>query len=146
MEQLDLNRRYPKKLAPGVAIIGHYYPTSTLDSWEIRLAIPAQVKKLLGDISGEVREPTDNLRIRHHEIAGSWHHDGMFGDSPTAMVVWSNREQTEVQLSNGTVIQPDPGDIVLVHNTMTKHRSPQKMSEDRWFFRSHISVPTWLCD
>jgi hypothetical protein len=60
------------------------------------------------------------------------------------MVLWSNREQTEIKLADGTEIKPTPGDVLLIANSVVEHRTPQVISKDRWFFRQYTNTPDWM--
>lgn len=136
-----------KTLAPGVVIVGHFDPPSfLLTHSDIDKGVRSKIKEFLDErSSGGIRDPQENLRLRTDAVASMWHKDisFMYADN-LAMILWSNREQTEIKLPDETIIQPDPCDIVMVHNEKAMHRTPQLMSNDRWFYRNHVRAPEWL--
>ena len=135
-----------KTLAPGVAIIGRFMPDPTLELTHASIhdGIEEQVP-FLNKIHADVRDPKLNNELKSQLVASNWHRDVSYSwHSELAMVVWSNREQTEIQLPDGTVIEPEPYDIVAIHNDKVMHKTPSRMSEDRWFFRAHLRAPEWL--
>jgi hypothetical protein len=146
-----------KQIAPGVMIIGNYMPETydpaVIGEKLLELTNSLGMKRMpdygawpssswsIYDEAAEVRSPDNHVVVREHGTSHRWHRDGT-GD--TAMVVWSNREGTEIKLPDGTEIQTAPGDIVALRNTVVEHRTPDKQSPDRWFFRRTCVVPEWL--
>lgn len=132
-----------KRLAPGVMVVGRFEPDpiTELGFGTIWRGVHKQVPFLNGT-EGNVRDPETNNRLKTNQVASNWHRDT--SDHDTAMVLWSNKEQTQILLPDGTIIQPDPCDIVVIHNEKVMHRTPSEMSADRWFFRAHIRAPQWL--
>lgn len=108
------------------------------------------VQWMHGPMHAEVRSPESSAHTTNPVT--NWHHDGIYkprpdGDYGTSlhdeqagMVVWSNRESTEIRLADETVIRPEPGDIVLIRNMAAMHRTPLVRSADRWFFRRYVKV------
>lgn len=147
---------YPKMIATGVAVIGRYQPRK-LDAKRIGQHLIDITKNLQCEdsrgawseadwyshkLSAEVRTTIANEKSRRSGIALPWHRDSQGKD--IAMVLWSNREQTEIQLPDETVLKPDSYDIVIIRNTVVKHRTPPQVSSDRWFFRRFVKVPDFL--
>ena len=69
-----------------------------------------------------------------------WHRDGDWSEghftSPYAIIVWSNREQTEVMdPRTGEILKFRPGEIALIRNRKAYHRMPPVISPDRCFVR-----------
>jgi hypothetical protein len=156
-------KTYPQILAPGVAVIGRYEPsnfsikkiaeellylTDSLDLQTKTYSNPmddfvADDRCVSDQHAYEVRSPkNNNLMVKKSGEIRNWHRDR--GGIDTALVLWSNREQTEVRTSNRTVIKLNPGDVILIHNKSIMHRIPQKISDDRWFFRRFVKTPNWL--
>jgi hypothetical protein len=146
-----------RQLAPGVLVIGRYEP-SNFDAQEMgRYLTDVSVKRGLetsgygywwksawGDdkLSAELRSPNNHPEIVSYGTSTKWHRDN--NSSDVGMVLWSNREQTEIKLPDETVIRPEPGDILLIRNLSVEHRTPPEVSSDRWFFRRHVKVPEWM--
>lgn len=158
-----------KILAPGIAIIGRYRPRTLNPSRmsERLFAISKQhnlqpfspkshgVKVERGrsrwtfyHLDGELRFPEDNLDIKSRiDGVNAWHHDRpstMHREKKLGMVLWSNREQTEIRLPDGEILVPNPGDVALMRNADAEHKTPTIMSPDRWFFRQFVVCPDWL--
>lgn len=80
-----------------------------------------------------------------------WHKDGDMEPNPKevmdhAAVLWSEKVPTQFKY-NGTIYQPEPGQIVIARNLGCAHRSPPntpKPPKRRWFFRQRVEVPTHL--
>lgn len=146
--------RYPKMIAPGVAVIGRFNPEpSQLDSATLNdkaLSVIAEHELVHHSLAYvAVREPAYNKTLTKNDIVSVWHRDkdSMYGpdnDKLLTMLIWSNREQTQIQLPDGTVFNPTPGDILLVHNDSVMHRTPPEVSDDRWFFRAMVKTPKWM--
>jgi hypothetical protein len=150
-------KSYPKMLAPGVAVIGKYNPRK-LDSKKIagHLVKITIDQNLIGfkkgswpsadwhdGIDAEVRSPENYTK----GYAGfpQWHQDMPIDNDPSlGMVLWSNREQTEIKLPDDTILNAVPGDVLLIRNKSVHHRTPKIMSPDRWFFRRFVKVPDWM--
>jgi hypothetical protein len=146
-----------KQLAAGVFVIGRYEP-SNFDATEMgehlaKLSVDFGLETsgsgywymaAWGDIklSAELRSPANHPEIVSYGSSTKWHKDNFSAD--VGMVVWSNREQTEIRLPDGGVIKPEPGDILLIRNLSVEHRTPPEVSPDRWFFRRHVKVPDWM--
>lgn len=158
-----------KKLAPGVFVIGKYQPdtfdakkigeelldmTSGLDVhpravWRGDASYNPDIFHFTAwyklDVGAEVRPPDSNIYTsQFKEAASLFHHDGVSEDS--VVVVWSNREQTEIQLADGTIIHGEPGDVIALRNEQVLHRTPEIKSTDRWFFRRYVKPPEWMND
>lgn len=85
----------------------------------------------------EVREPQESLGISRYNTASSeWHQD--CGGVTKYMIIWSNKEQTEVRLKGvvGSELWFPQGHVLLLNNNALEHRTPPIMSCDRWFARS----------
>jgi hypothetical protein len=150
---------YPRLVAPGVIVVGRYEPRS-LDA-EVMGKVLLRLTERAGlrsDGSGcwthadwgdpastaEVRSPESNARVAE-ELAQRWHRDGSNSDGGDLWIVlWSNREQTEIRTADGAAVALDPCDVVLIRNGSVEHRSPEKASPDRWFFRRLVQPPEWL--
>lgn len=147
-----------KQLAPGVVVIGHY-DMHTADPKVIGEELAEMTKDLpkgysswhgadWTDESGaEVRTPETSRESGFRLLAkrienDGWHRDAH--DSPLSMIVWSNQEQTEIRTPDGTVIQTEPGDVIIIDNLAVEHRTPPNASLDRWFFRRYVQTPDWL--
>lgn len=144
-----------KQLAPGVFIVGRYEPQQ-LDGSLIGRELVTLTSDLKtqgygswtgGDwqdhqAAAEVRPPdVTQMILDRPEYISDWHRDN--SGKPGGVVVWSNREQTEIKLKDGTVLCPDSCDVLLISNAEVEHRTPQKISKDRWFFRRHVELPDW---
>ena len=153
-------KTYPQVIAPGVTVIGRYTPdkldASTIGEDLLRYTVEQQLAQAsfgawnLAEwsnfgLAAEVRSPSANQIAKTGKVASVWHKDNStLGDPTLGMVLWSNREQTELLLPDGTILNPEPFDILLIHNDSVKHRTPPEMSEDRWFFRRMVKVPDWM--
>lgn len=150
-------KTYPQVIAPGVAIIGYYKPDIFHASAIAQNLVGMTVINGLEQsgsgawdnaewssdlLAAEVRSPANHAFVVANGRSTEWHNDGGLPDM--AMVVWSNREQTEVRLKDGTILRADPGDVMLINNSIVEHRTPPKLSEDRWFFRRYVKVPDWM--
>jgi hypothetical protein len=89
--------------------------------------------------SWELRQPkTANFNAYYQDGIGHWHRDGASegGKGPYAIIVWSNRESTEVKDDKtDEILSFPPGAIVLIRNHQAKHRRPKTISPNRWFAR-----------
>jgi len=149
-----------KYLAPGVAVIGRYEPeifnAKTIGEHLLKLTEELKLESYeQGGWSGatwldwekgaEVREPYISMRYAgsQNDVA-KWHHDNRSSSPGMYMVLWSNREQTEIKLPDGTILRADPGDVLLVSNDEVQHRTPIQVSNDRWFFRRFVQKPNEL--
>jgi hypothetical protein len=95
--------------------------------------------------ASEVRSPEEvsTPMQRLSDASSFWHQD--VRKQNCWMVLWSNREQTEIRTMDGTVLNKlEPYDVILIHNTLVEHRTPEKVSNDRWFFRRFVIEPEWL--
>jgi hypothetical protein len=138
---------YPRTLAPGVLVIGRYEPSrwtaETIGRELLRLTDSLHLQECEDLTStSEVRSPETNIKIARKLTKMGWHSDREGAD--VWIVLWSNREQTEIRTPNRVVLKPEPYDVVLFHNKSVEHRGPKKMSRDRWFFRRFVRMPRWL--
>lgn len=86
----------------------------------------------------EWRSPKENHNmIGWNDSALSWHRDG--GGLYVSLLVWSNREPTEVKdARTDQIVGPfKPGDIILIRNGLALHRMPRWISTDRYFARMY---------
>lgn len=74
--------------------------------------------KLVKSIRGNLRNPN------------YWHKDR----TNSHMLVWSNREATEIRLDH-TVYTFAPYDVILLDDRVCHHRIPEIVSDDRLFWR-----------
>lgn len=170
MDNLKIDTIRPivyKKLAPGVAVIGKYIPP-VLESDRIGLDLLDFTKQLRTHSGGvwseldhefykamlrkiaewsdrekaaEVRCPSSIIHVSDG-LSNVWHHD-IPDDENLAMVLWSNREPTEI-LYNKQEVHADSGDVILIRNRTVLHRTPYSLSPDRFFFRRYVVTPEWL--
>lgn len=110
-----------------VRILGHYRPSvfqaETIEA-ELRAFLPpcCRCERI------SVRYP--NGTIPHPDNL-EWHQDGM---PAKHMVIWASEQPTELRLSDGTLITPDPFDVVWFDNEHAWHKQPQgTRPADRWF-------------
>lgn len=151
---------YPKMIAPGVAVIGRFEPSlfdARLIGYELLEATRHFQIDGFGTWTGstwydhyttaEVREPKVSASLSKHggpdPALAPWHRDRI-GNENTCMVIWSNQEQTEIKLPDGTELKPNPGDILIIDNEHVMHRTPVQVSENRWFFRRYVKTPSWM--
>lgn len=67
-------------------------------------------------------------------IAFQWHKDCVAHDYYAAM--WSNVLPTQILRADGTELELQAGDVVLVENGVDRHRAPVEIrGADRWFAR-----------
>ena len=145
-----------KKLAPGVFVIGRYEPDQ-LDPAKIGTELVSLTNNLNletfaygayntdwtdHNTASEVRAPRTNEYMAKSENVTPWHKDN--SGKECALVLWSNREQTEIKTPNGDILKPDPFDVLCIANAAVEHRTPPQISEDRWFFRRTVKVPDWM--
>lgn len=73
---------------------------------------------------------------RYDPSISAWHRDGNELLKENTIVVWSNREQTEVlDPRTSTICHFNPYEVVLIHNQIAQHRMPAYISPDRLFVR-----------
>lgn len=53
-----------------------------------------------------------------------FHHDGR---GKEAIIFWASSYPTEVRLPDGSIVNGNPYDVVLVDNFVTRHRTPQAL-------------------
>lgn len=158
MRKMEVVMDQVRQLAPGVMIIGRYVPTvydpGVVGPELLRVSQNAGLVSLNGiqaywpmavwgdaKTASELRSPENHAFVTGSR-ASEWHQD-TYGQQ-FAMMLWSNREQTEIMLLDGTILHPEPYDILLVSNTAVQHRTPPVISEDRWFFRRVVEEPDWM--
>lgn len=79
----------------------------------------------------EVRTPQEHTQGRVLD----WHQDNE--GLPLSLVVWSNRFPTEVRFKNNRMLSARDGDVILIDNERTFHRTP-KNGRRRWFARLSV--------
>ena len=57
-----------------------------------------------------------------YNSVNNWHQDNN-GETP-GLIVWSNIYPTEVLLPDGSIVSGEPNDVVLLNNSVVKHRTP----------------------
>lgn len=94
----------------------------------------------LGDFDWRGETRNRMLSMDRENPVNGWHRDGDWSgpnfSSPYAIIVWSNREQTEVMdARTAEILKFRPGEIVLIRNRKAYHRMPPVISPDRCFVR-----------
>lgn len=90
-----------------------------------------------------------HAEVRMTAVPGSqgtqWHQDGdtSTSDLDFALVLWANREPTEIKVGDD-IYQPKPYEVVVVHNLAGYHRRPPEVSGKRFFFRQRVETPPQL--
>ena len=129
-----------KQLAPGVFVIDRYEP-ETLDPDIVGQELLAITKRhnMIEYSEGawdgatwkshprgaELRAPKVTKQVMENKLSTAWHHDGR-GQTPNqVMIVWSNREQTEVKTPGGEIVCPEPYDVIAIVNDLVEHRTPR---------------------
>lgn len=124
-------------ILPAAEVIGYFYG-------DTRNEAKKYLEQMFSDWQNrymfEWRDP--NLiqeYAKHGNNTMGYHQD--CGQNPSHLIVWSNREQTEVRLLAGTkILKPfKPYAIILVNNYLVEHRVPTVISRDRLFARVHLS-------
>jgi hypothetical protein len=99
------------------------------------------------------------------DTVAEWHNDGVPGGYGTYLVIWCSANPTEfaqrpmhsdgtpmehfVHSQVGQVYQPEPYEVVAVHNHNMLHRSPRMELEEcekRWFTRAYIAPSGKILD
>jgi hypothetical protein len=95
-----------------------------------------RLRSMCGVEHVSVRQPHQSAEyLESKHTITEWHRDG--DGKPYAIVVWSNRESTEVKAdATGEILRFPPGAIVLIRNRKAMHRLPPVVSPDRWFARA----------
>lgn len=75
-----------------------------------------------------------------------WHQDGdtTGAKMDCSLVVWSTNNPTQIKLDDGTIVQPQPYEVIVLNNTACYHRRPPWTPKIRWFFRQRVETPEWL--
>ena len=73
-----------------------------------------------------------------------WHQD--LDNAPGArmdcgLVLWAESMPTQFRYEDGTIFQPEPGEIVLANNLTVYHRRPPGVPVQRMSFRQRVEWP-----
>lgn len=85
-----------------------------------------------------------HAEVRKTAVPGSegtsFHQDGDTSgvDMDFGMVLWSNKEPTEIKLSSGKVVTPKRFELVYFNNLDVHHRRPPHFEGRRWSFRQRV--------
>lgn len=92
------------------------------------LATAELLRKRYSHLGTTIRSAGANASIatKKDGVAQEWHRDLTAGDY---LVLWADDYPTEI-LVQGQILRPEPGDVVLIHNDLVKHRVPSDYQDD----------------